>query len=664
MFYICQCKAILLLRLEHIDHKIETVIMKQFTIGIIFLSAFFTSNGQADTHPISVIPQPVSIEKGAGDFIVTNATAIEISSANTDVKRIAASLSKKIMLAAGLGIMVNFTNKASAASGIIRLSLISDPALGKEGYKLNVTPKTIVISANEPAGLFYAVQSLYQLLPKEIEGKNIAKNIKWTVPACSITDYPRFGWRGLMFDVSRHFFTKAEVEQYIDAMVKYKFNLLHLHLTDDEGWRIEIKGLPRLTEVGAWNAKRVGYFGTFATPPADEPRTFGGFFTQDDIKELVQYAKERFVNILPEVDVPGHSLAAIVSYPELSCTPGAENYHVRSGEEIMDWSHGQPPVALIDNTLCPANEKVYDFLDKVMTQIAQLFPFEYIHVGGDECPKNYWEKSDAIKTLMQKEGLKNMEEVQSYFEKRLEKIVESKGKKFMGWDEILEGGLAPSAAVMSWRGMKGGIEAAKMKHEVVMSPTDFTYIDYMQGDAVIEPHVYETLRLNKTYQFEPVPDGVESKYIKGGQANLWTEQVYTIRHAEYMTWPRALAVSESVWSPKEKKDFDNFSKRVEKQFERLDVAETKYSPAMYDAIFTVSKDTSKQLKIILSTELKGLDIYYTFDNTFPDRYSPKYTDALMVPKEAVMLKVITYRGKEPIGRMIYMPVEELQKRAN
>ena len=345
-------------------------------------------------------------------------------------------------------------------------------------------------------------------------------HIKWEVPCVTITDYPRFGWRGLMFDVSRHFFTKKEVEQYIDQMVRYKYNLLHLHLTDDEGWRIEIKGLPKLTEVGAWNVKKVGYFGTFSAPTPDEPRNYGGFYTQEDIKEMVQYAKERFVNILPEIDVPGHSLSAVVSYPELSCTPGAENYHVRSGEEIMDWSHGHPPVALVDNTLCPANEKVYDFLDKVLTQVAQLFPFGYIHMGGDECPKNFWEKSDAIKALMQKEELKNMEEVQSYFEKRLEKIVESKGKKFMGWDEILEGGLAPDAVVMSWRGMQGGIQAAKMGHDVVMSPTTFVYLDYMQGDPAIEPHVYATLRLNKTYQFEPVPDGVDAKFIKGGTSQL------------------------------------------------------------------------------------------------------------------------------------------------
>jgi hexosaminidase len=446
-------------------------------------------------------------------------------------------------------------------------------------------------------------------------------------------------------------------------MVRFKYNLLHLHLADDEGWRIEIKSLPNLTKVGAYNVKKVGYFGTFSPPGADEPRTYGGFYTQDDIRELVQYAKERFVDILPEIDVPGHSLAAVVSYPELSCTPGADKYRVRSGEPIALWN-GPHITALIDNTLCPANEKVYDFLDKVVTEVAQLFPFEYIHMGGDECPKNFWEKSAAIKSLMQKEKLKSMEEVQSYFEKRLEKIVLAKGKKFMGWDEILEGGLAPSAAVMSWRGTKGGIEAAKMKHEVVMSPTTFAYIDYMQGDPIVEPRVYATLRLRKAYEFEPLPDGVDARYIKGGQANLWTEQIYNIRHAEYMTWPRGLAISESLWSPKEKKNWNSFFPKVEKQFKRFDIGEVKYAPSVYDPIWDVTRNANKQLSVKLSSEVEGLDIYYTFDNSFPDRFYPKYTTALTPPKDAVMLRVITYRGNEPVGRLISMPVEELKRRAD
>ena len=609
---------------------------------------------------IAIIPEPVSVTKTSGQFVLPQKVSVEASS-RPEMKQVVAFLKDRLSVTAG-----NVTVAATLPTAAIRLQLNStaDNNIGKEGYTLLVTPKNIVIKANEPAGLFYGVQTLVQLFPKEIESATAVKNVKWQVPCVNITDYPRFGWRGLMFDVSRHFFTKEDVKKYIDDMVRYKYNLLHLHLADDEGWRIEIKGLPKLTEVGAWNVKKTGYFGTFSPPAADEPRNYGGFYTQDDIKELVQYAKERFVNILPEIDVPGHSLAAVVSYPELSCTPGADKYVVRSGEQIMDWSHGAPPIALVDNTLCPANEKVYDFLDKVMTQVAALFPFEYIHVGGDECPKNFWEKSSDIKALMQKEGLKNMEEVQSYFEKRLEKIVESKGKKFMGWDEILEGGLAPGAAVMSWRGVKGGIEAAKMKHEVVMSPTTFAYLDYMQGDSLIEPRIYATLRLNKAYQFEPVPDSVDAKYILGGQGNLWSEQVYNMRHAQYMLWPRAFALSESLWSPKEKKNWNNFFIKVEDHFERFDIAEKKYAPSVYEPIFTVTRSADNQIKIALSTEAEGIDVYYTFDNSFPDRFYPKYSEALVPPKDAVMLKVVTYRGKKQVGRLITMPVREWIKRAD
>jgi len=635
------------------------------SIFISFLILFsFSSFSQKNKVADLLIPEPVSVTSGTGYFMINSKTNINVLTRDTSAKRVAEFLSKKLSRVSGYPVPVHVNLKSQPSNNNIQLSLSNDKSLGNEGYKLNVTPNSILISANKPAGLFYGMQTLFQLFPKEIEGESIAKNISWKVPATSITDIPRFGWRGLMFDVSRHFFTKDDVKKFIDEMVKYKFNLLHLHLTDDEGWRIEIKGLPKLTEVGAWNVKKVGYFGTFSPPAADEPRNYGGFYTQDDIREIVKYAQDRFVNILPEIDVPGHSLAAVVSYPELSCTPGAENYHVRSGEEIMDWSHGAPPIALVDNTLCPANEKVYDFLDKVMTQVAELFPFQYIHVGGDECPKNFWEKSADVKALMKKEGLKNMQEVQSYFEKRLEKIVESKGKKFMGWDEILEGGLAPSATVMSWRGMKGGIEAAKMKHDVVMSPTTFAYLDYMQGDAIIEPHIYATLRLKKAYEFEPVPEGVDPKYILGGQANLWTEQVYNMRHMEYMLWPRAMAISEAVWSPKEKRNWNDFSDRVENQFPRFDMAEVKYAPSIYDPIFNVSKTDSNQLKVDLSTEINDLDIYYSFDNSFPDNFYPKYTTPLIVPKDAVMLKVITYRGKKPMGRMISMPVDELQKRVN
>ncbi|QEM07536.1 family 20 glycosylhydrolase [Mucilaginibacter rubeus] len=632
--------------------------MKKLSLLLCGCMAHLLSAAQTAKPALALIPQPVKVTQTTGQFVLPKTVVVEAGS-STDVANVTAYLKRKLSTATGAFITV----KSAAPTAPIRLILnkTADTVLKTEGYKLSVTSKKVVVRANDAAGLFYGVQTFFQLLPKEIEGLEVAKGVKWTAPAVEITDYPRFGWRGLMFDVSRHFFTKAEVKQYIDAMVKYKFNLLHLHLTDDEGWRVEIKSLPRLTEVGSHNVKKVGQFGTFTPPTPDEPRTYGGFYTQEDIKELVQYAKDKFVNILPEIDVPGHSLAAVVAYPELSCTPGADKYVVNSGEPFMDWS-GPHNRAIVDNTLCPANEAVYTFMDKVVTEVAQLFPFGYIHLGGDECAKNFWEQSDAIKALMAKENLKTMSEVQAYFEKRLEKIVESKGKKFMGWDEIIEGGLGPNAAVMSWRGIQGGIIAAKAGHEVVMSPTTFAYLDYMQSDRVNETKIYATLRLNKTYSWEPVPDSVDARLIKGGQANLWTEQVYNIRQAEYMTWPRGMAIAEDVWSPKGTKNWDGFFSRVEKHFPRFDEAETKIAPSAYDPSFDAVLNPDSTLKITLTNEVNGLDTYYSFDNSFPDRFYPKYTEPIDAPKDATTLRVITYRGKKPIGRMVTMPLAELKSR--
>jgi hexosaminidase len=615
--------------------------------------------GQQATTDIAIIPEPVKITTHTGKYLLPKTITIQ-SGTNEGINPVLDLLKKRFSTATDKIIKV----KKLAPTAAIKLIIAkkADTVIGKEGYYLSVKLKGITITANETAGLYYGVQTLLQLLPKEIEGKAVAKNVKWTVPVVNITDYPRFEWRGLMFDVARHFFTKKEVMSYIDNMARYKLNLLHLHLTDDEGWRIEIKSLPKLTTVGAYNVKREGEFGNFIPPTADEPRNYGGFYTQDDIRELVKYAQDRFVNIMPEIDVPGHSLAAVTSYPQLSATAGADKYVVRSGERIMDWSLPGHP-ALVDNTLNPAGEYTYQFLDNVIGEVAQLFPFAYVHMGGDECAKNFWEQSAEVKALMAKENLKTMEEVQSYFEKRVEKIVESKGKKFMGWDEILEGGIGPNAALMSWRGVKGGIEATQQNHDVVMSPTTFTYLDYMQSDRVMEPHVYATLRLSKVYEFEPIPEGAVAKYIKGGQANLWTEQVYNIRQAEYMTWPRGFALAESVWSPQSKKNFNTFFTKVEKHFERFNEAGIKYAPSVYDPIFNVTRTADKKLTVELTTEVQGLDIYYSFDNSYPDNYYPKYTGILTVPIDATQLRVITYRGNKPVGRMVTMPIEELNKRA-
>ena len=631
--------------------------MKQLSFVFLFVTCFFVLRAQQSANgEIALIPQPASMSVGSGSFSLPNEIVIIIPN-NDEVKKIADLFSKRLAVTSK---NIRIEQGSAPAANSIFFSLSPTGKMPKEGYSLRITTSGITLTAFEPAGLFYGVQTLVQLLPKEIESRNAQKpGAPWSVPAVTIEDAPRFGWRGLMLDVSRHFFTKEQVKQYIDEMVKYKFNVLHWHLTDDQGWRIEIKSYPRLTSVGAWRVNKTGTFNTFSKPTPDEPRDYGGFYTQADIKEVVQYAKERYVQILPEIDVPGHSLAAIAAYPELTCTPGT--YAVNSGESFMVWPPGGHFYGLIDNALCPAKEKVYEFLDKVFTEVAELFPFDYIHMGGDETARNFWEKSNAVKELMKKEKLKNLDEVQSYFVKRMGKIIESKGKKMIGWDEILQGGLAPGAAVMSWRGMKGGIEAARMGHEVVMTPTDFVYLDYMQGDRILEPPVYATLRLKKTYQFEPVPEGVNASLIKGGQGNLWTEQVYNMRHAQYMTWPRALAISEALWSPKEKRNWTDFAARVENHFERLDMAEVKYARSIYDPAFELSKKDSTII-VKMTTELDGLDIHYSFDNSFPDNYYPKYKEPITVPKDAAAMKVITYRNGKPIGRMMVMLRAEMNRR--
>ena len=608
-----------------------------------------------------IVPQPVEVKSGDGFFRLSPSTAIGIAGNNADAKRVADMLAKKLGTVTGFNIPVTGGAINLGMSNIV-LQLLSpaNNTLGTEGYQLKVGAGGTQILANSAAGLFYGVQTFLQLLPAEVEGGKKVENLEWKAPVTEVLDYPRFGWRGLMLDVSRHFFTKDEVKRYIDDMVKYKFNLLHWHLTDDQGWRIEIKSYPRLTEVGAWNVKKEGRFNTFSAPEPGEPRNYGGFYTQEDIKEVVQYAKDRFVNVLPEIDVPGHSLAAIAAYPELTSTPGT--YQVNSGEKFMEWPPSGHFYGLIDNALNPSSEKVYTFLDKVFGEIAQLYPFDYIHMGGDETARNFWEKSEDIKKLMAKEKLKNLDEVQSYFVKRVTKIVNSKGKKLIGWDEILQGGLAPGAAVMSWRGMDGGIAAAKQGHEVVMSPTNFVYIDYMQGDRLMEPLVYASLRLKKSYEFEPVPSGVDPKLIKGGQANLWTEQIYNLRQAQYMTWPRAFAISEAVWSPQGGRNFSNFVTRVENQLPKLDQAQTKWAPSMYEPDIKAAKG-AKNILVTLIPEVEGLDMHYSFDNSWPDQYYPKYASPLEVPKDADKMRIATFKNGKQVGRFMTISVEELKARA-
>jgi hexosaminidase len=630
--------------------------MNKILASFFLLFSFLMVSANND---INIIPEPVKMSSGTGRYILPDHFKIELNSNSQEIKFIASELGNKIATATGYKYTI--AENAKSTNNIrLFLNKIPNKEIGDEGYTITVDHKGALITANKSAGLFYGTKTLLQLLPGEIESNSLAIRESWPIPSVNITDYPRFEWRGMSFDVSRHFFTKEEVMDYIDNMVKYKYNKFHFHLTDDQGWRIEIKSLPKLTEVGAWRAPRVGNWTTYTKPAPDEPKTYGGFYTHDDIREIVKYAQDRYVTVLPEIDVPGHSLAAVASYPELSCTPGT--YQVNSGDKFMEWGNGTFK-ALVDNTLCPANEKVYEFLDKVFTEVAELFPFEYIHIGGDEAYKGYWGKSEKVQKLMKRENLKDLDEVQSYFIKRVQKIVNSKGKKIIGWDEILDGGLAPGATVMSWRGMKGGIAAAKMNHQVIMTPNTYAYFDLYQGDPVAEPITYGVVRLNTAYKFDPLPPGVDPALILGGQANLWSERLTTMRSAEYMLWPRALAAAESIWSPVSVKNWEKFYKKVENHFKRFDASETKYSRSMYDPIFTAKKDSDNKLSIVLESELDGLDIFYSFDETEPDKFYPKYTQPLSVPKDASNLRVITYRDGKQVGKLIVMPIAELNKRA-
>jgi hexosaminidase len=634
-------------------------VMKNLLLSCLFLLLLIS--GISQTNKMLIIPEPVEMKQGTGEFEITSKTSFYFSKLDANATAIIAAINKDFSKAAGFSFKAVQGEAVSKNSVQFKLLSSTDTAIGNEGYRLDVSSERIIISANKPAGLYYGMQTLLQLLPNEIESNQQVNNVKWTVPVVSIMDKPRFGWRGMMLDVSRHFFTKDEVKNFIDNMARYKYNMLHFHLTDDQGWRVEIKSLPKLTEVGAWNVKKTGDFYKLSQPADDEPRDYGGFYTQDDIREIVQYAKEHFVEVMPEVDIPGHSLAAVASYPDLSCSPGIKK--VNSGETFMDWGR-EGAIARVDNTLCPANENVYVFLDKVFTELATLFPSQYIHMGGDECAKNFWEKSDQVKQLMQKEGLKDMNAVQAYFVSRVSKIITSKGKKMIGWDEILDGGLVPTATVMSWRGMKGGIEAAKMGHEVVMTPNDFVYVDFMQSDVAIEPPVYATLRLKKTFEYEPIPEGVDPKLIKGGQANLWTEQIYNERHLEYMLWPRGFAISEILWSPKGKKNWNQFISKVEDQFERFKYAARKFAPSIYDPLIKASKDAKGKLQVDFDPEITGLTIHYSFDNSYPDNYYPSYDGKpISFPVDATTLRLISYRDGKPIGRMISIGVDALNKRS-
>jgi hexosaminidase len=511
----------------------------------------------------------------------------------------------------------------------IRLSIFQpDTLLPAEWYGLTVTADGIDVYAPTQEGLFRGTRTLMQLLEQGREQGHL--------PCLWIADHPRFPWRGMHLDVCRHFFGVDFVKKYIDLIARYRMNTFHWHLTEDQGWRIEIKKYPKLTEVGAW--RKGSQIGPYAAQTFDTLR-HGGFYTQEQIREVVAYAAARHITIVPEIEMPGHAMAALASYPYLGCTGGP--YEVQRG-----WG-------VFDEVFCAGNDSVFAFLEDVLTEVMDLFPGAYIHIGGDECPKTRWKECPKCQARMQAEGLKDEHELQSYFIRRIEKFVNSKGRKIIGWDEILEGGLAPNAAVMSWQGTEGGIAAAQAGHYAVMSPGSHCYFDHYQGDPAHEPVAiggYTTVQ--KVYSYEPIPTELkpkEHKYILGAQGNVWTEYILTPEHVEYMAVPRMLALAEVLWTPKEMRDDSDFIRRLEAEFPSLERLGVNYAKSMYQV--RITPEQGKQagsIALQLLGSRTGIPLRYELIEELIDREAPDPRNDLLVRHTAVFDRPITIRNSSTV----------------
>lgn len=532
-------------------------------IGFLFLLTSCTQKSEI-APTISVIPEPVASELKSGSFTLDRTTSIVADTTDWDIKNVAQQLRSHIESAIGYPVAIK-TDKVSGSENaiVIRKKQIAALDGHESGYQLSVSGSEVDITAPTGDGLFYGMHTLLQLLPAQIYQTDytlVPQDTKWNIPALVITDYARFSYRGMHLDVGRHFFPVAYIKRYIDIMAMHKMNRFHWHLTEDQGWRIEIKKYPKLTEIGAWRDSTI--VGHLRDEPAIyDGKRYGGFYTQKEVKEIVAYAKERYITIVPEVEMPGHASASLAAYPELGCKPES-NYRVKT-----KWG-------ISEDIYCPS-EQTFSFLEDVLTEVMALFPGEYIHIGGDEAPKKQWEESELAQEVIKREGLKNEHELQSYFITRIEKFLNENGRQIIGWDEILEGGLAPNATVMSWRGIEGGIKAAQQQHDVIMTPTSHLYLDYYQADPEAEPlTIGGFTTLEKTYSYEPIPEELtteEAKYIMGAQANVWTEYIKSPQKAWYMAYPRASALAEITWSPKEKRSWNGFWKRLQPHFNRLEV---------------------------------------------------------------------------------------------
>jgi hexosaminidase len=531
---------------------------KFFFIPLLFL--ILTAAAQTK---IVIVPRPVSMEIHSGNFHFDASTNIVAEKGTMHEAEMLNFYLKKLY-----GIELPVKNKINKGTFIIFKLLPGNER--KDAYNLNVGSNNIIISSTGNEGLFYGMQTLLQLLPE-------TKTTTASIPQLSIKDYPRFQYRGMHLDVGRHFFDVDYIKKYIDYLAYFKYNTFHWHLTEDQGWRIEIKKYPRLTSVGGFrNGTIIGHYpGT-----GNDNIRYGGFYTQEQIKDVVKYAQDRFITIIPEIEMPGHASAAIAAYPELSCFPDSSTYissrtpwaGSRDGKQVQQtWG--------VFNDIFVPSEYTFKFLENVLDEVIQLFPSKYIHIGGDEAPKTYWKESAFCQQLIKEKNLKDEHGLQSYFIQRIEKYLNSKGRKIIGWDEILEGGLAPNATVMSWRGEKGGIAAAQQHHDVIMTPTTYCYFDYSQTKNDDSLTIGGFLPLEKVYNYEPFPkelDASEAKYILGAQGNLWTEYVPNPQKLEYMVFPRMSALSEVVWSPKDSRDFDRFKSELPDLYKKYELWDASY----------------------------------------------------------------------------------------
>jgi hexosaminidase len=526
------------------------------------LAAVAMLTPDADALAQNIVPQPVKMTAGAGRFLITQRTVVSTDAASAAIGH---QLARYLEPAIGARLRVQSTGAAPARS----ISLRRDRTLarlGEEGYVLEVRPTRVIARAHGAAGLFYAVQTIRQLLPADIFREALVDRREWPIPAVSIEDHPRFAWRGGHLDVARHFMPKEFVKKYIDLLALHKMNVFHWHLTEDQGWRLEIKQYPRLTEIGAWRKETlVGRPGRGSEQTFDGKR-HGGFYTQEDAKEIVGYAKARHISVVPEIEMPGHAVAAISAYPELGVTG-------EPMEVAKTWG--------IFSDILNADPSTVEFMQNVLTEVMAIFPGRYIHIGGDEADKAKWKASEKIQARIRELGVNDEHELQSWFIRQMDAFLVSHKRRLVGWDEILEGGLADNAVVMSWRGTKGGIAAARAGHDVIMAPTSHTYMDYYQSkEQANEPlAIGGFLPLETVYGFEPVPAELEpqfAKHVLGAQGQLWTEYMPNPKQVEYMAFPRMSALAEVVWTPKERKDYAGFLQRLAPHLDRLRALDVNY----------------------------------------------------------------------------------------